>query len=329
MGLCLSAVLNLFGSGGGITRPLGGSKRLIVGQTEYKVVRTVGEGGYSFVHLCRDPVDREVAVKQTIVQGDEENGEDVQKVLAECEFLRDLPRHPNIVRYMGHSAKPRGESGKREVLLAMELCTGSLLGTMQEHVRAGTLFSIPRVLGIFAEVLAGVAHLHSQSPPITHRDLKAENVLLGADGRWKLCDLGSATRLCFVPKTRQEICVAEEEIEQNTTLMCRAPEQVDLWQKKRLGPPVDVWALGVLLFYATFLEPPFEAQPLQILNCKYDFPRGAAERVGEGILSLIRKLLTTDPAERPDVWDVSIDLAGILPEHSAIPRTRPRGPSPR
>eukprot|EP01065_Artemidia_motanka_P036561 TRINITY_DN44512_c0_g1_i1.p2 TRINITY_DN44512_c0_g1~~TRINITY_DN44512_c0_g1_i1.p2 ORF type:complete len:356 (+),score=90.58 TRINITY_DN44512_c0_g1_i1:83-1069(+) len=326
MGGCLSAVVagvrDMVGGGDAAAarRALGGSRMLVIGHGEYKVLRTIGEGGYSFVHLCRDGVGTEVAVKQTIVDASDPDAS--RRVIAEAEYLRDLPRHPNIIRYQGHAVRAREGQGKREVLLVMELCPGTLLGEMREHLQAGTRYTTPRALTIFADVLAGVAHLHSQKPPISHRDLKVENVLIGRDGRYKLCDLGSATTLSFECRTRLDVAAAEEDIEQNTTLMCRAPEQIDLWQKKRVGPPVDVWALGVVLFYVCFLEAPFEAQTLQILNCKYTMPAGAEEQVGAGVVDLIRAIFVPDPADRPDVWAVSERLVGLLPDHSRIQRPR-------
>lgn len=44
-----------------------------------------------------------------------------------------------------------------------------------------------------------LAHMHSQNPPIVHRDMKIENLLISKDGAIKLCDFGSATLDIFRP----------------------------------------------------------------------------------------------------------------------------------
>ena len=57
----------------------------------------------------------------------------------------------------------------------------------------------PLILRIFYQATKAVAHMHSQSPPIVHRDIKIENYLLGDDKKLKLCDFGSATSEIFSP----------------------------------------------------------------------------------------------------------------------------------
>jgi serine/threonine protein kinase len=90
------------------------------------------------------------------------------------------------------------------------------------------------------------------SPPIAHRDIKIENVLL-SDSNFKLCDFGSCTTRTFSSSiTLQEIRDMETEIAKLTTLQYRAPEMCDLYTKKGLNEKVDTWALGVLLYKLCF-----------------------------------------------------------------------------
>jgi serine/threonine protein kinase len=45
----------------------------------------------------------------------------------------------------------------------------------------------------FVLEIRGIQVLHSMKPPVAHRDLKIENVLMGNDGNYKLIDFGSCT----------------------------------------------------------------------------------------------------------------------------------------
>lgn len=55
------------------------------------------------------------------------------------------------------------------------------------------------VLQILAQTSRAIQHMHKQSPPIIHRDLKIENILLSESFTIKLCDFGSATTETFAP----------------------------------------------------------------------------------------------------------------------------------
>jgi serine/threonine protein kinase len=80
-----------------------------------------------------------------------------------------------------------------------------------------------------------VAHMHYQDPPLIHRDLKVENILLTPPQTYKLCDFGSTTKPLprdKVPTTVEGIQKIELEINKTTTLQYRAPELVDVWGRK-------------------------------------------------------------------------------------------------
>ena len=55
------------------------------------------------------------------------------------------------------------------------------------------------MLGVFDQMCQAVEHMHTQKPPIIHRDLKVENFLLAKGGVIKLCDFGSATTTTYEP----------------------------------------------------------------------------------------------------------------------------------
>lgn len=55
--------------------------------------------------------------------------------------------------------------------------------------------------------------------------------------------------------------------------MYRAPEMVDTWSNFTIGPAVDIWALGCILYTLCFMRHPFEdAAKLRILNANYSIP---------------------------------------------------------
>ena len=102
-------------------------------------------------------------------------------------------------------------------------------------------FEVHDVVRIFEPIVSAVGFLHGQSPPIIHRDLKVENILVSSDRKAKLCDFGSATRKVMAPQTTAEIAQAEDEIQLNTTPQYRAPEMWDLYSRIPIDTKSDVW----------------------------------------------------------------------------------------
>jgi serine/threonine protein kinase len=76
-------------------------------------------------------------------------------------------------------------------------------------------------------VLEGLRALHQSGT--YHQDVKIENVIVGEDGMFKLCDFGSCTTrtIDFATINKAEYANLKEEMEAVTTPMYRPPEMVD------------------------------------------------------------------------------------------------------
>ena len=83
-----------------------------------------------------------------------------------------------------------------------------------------------------------------------------------------------------------------------------APEVI----KNSYGKECDLWSCGVLLYILLSGYPPFNGRNNnQIINAvktgKYDLKRKSFERVSSKAKNLIKKLLTYDPAQRPNATE--------------------------
>lgn len=151
-------------------------------------------GGFAFVYVVQDTQNEtEYALKRLL-------GADKQacnNIIRELNFHKQLSGHPNVVNYVAASFIDHTNSAKAnaEYLLVTELCKG---GSLIDCI-GGTSFEPEVALKIVYQITKAIGHMHSQSPPITHRDIKIENFLLSSDGEIKLCDFGSATTDTYAP----------------------------------------------------------------------------------------------------------------------------------
>ncbi|KAL1802560.1 hypothetical protein ACET3Z_031207 [Daucus carota] len=278
-----------------------------IGNLKVHVRNVIAEGGFSCVYLARDAVNgsKQYAIKH-IICNDEES---LELVMKEISVMKSLKGHPNVVILCAHTIMDMGRT--KEALLVMEYCEKSLVNVLES--RGAGYYEEKQILAIFRDVCNAVFAMHCQSPPIAHRDLKAENLLLGSDGLWKLCDFGSISTNHKRFERAEEMGIEEDNIRKHTTPAYRAPEMWDLFRKDLINEKVDIWALGCLLFRISYFKSAFDGESkLQVLNGNYripDLPKYSSE-----LTDLIRDMLQSAPEDRPDITQVWFRVNGLLPD---------------
>lgn len=101
-------------------------------------------------------------------------------IIREINFHKQLSGHPNIVKFIAASFIDRTSSAQAnaEYLLVSELCKGgSLIDCLGGTIEPNT------ILQVFYQATKAVAHMHSQSQPIVHRDIKVGNAMLNPQAK--------------------------------------------------------------------------------------------------------------------------------------------------
>ncbi|CAH8581483.1 unnamed protein product [Schistosoma turkestanicum] len=284
-----------------------------VGQLNLKVKRIIAEGGYGIVYEAQDiNEDTSYALKRMLAH----DKPSADLILHEVRLLKQLNGHPNILKFFSAASvgKEKMKIIGTEFLIVTEFCKRGQLDKYLPTPKCENPLSSNVILQIFHQCCRGVQHMHSQCPPVIHRDLKIENLLLTDNFIIKLCDFGSATTITYNPDqswTALQRGSVQEELERFTTPMYRAPEMLDLYQNYPIGTPSDIWALGCLLFYLTCTYHPFEdSSKLAILNANYSIPASTSPD-NAPFYSLIRQLLLINPSERPNINEILGELSEL------------------
>ncbi|TRZ13673.1 hypothetical protein HGM15179_013445 [Zosterops borbonicus] len=293
-----------------------------MGDMKLRIKRVIAEGGFAFVYEAQDlGSGKDYALKRLLSNEEEKNKAIIQEV---C-FMKKLSGHPNIVQFCSAASigKEESDTGQGEFLLLTELCKGQLVEFLKKVESKGPV-SCDTVLKIFYQTCRAVQHMHKQKPPIIHRDLKVENLLISNQGTIKLCDFGSATTIAYYPDynwSAQKRALVEEEITRNTTPMYRTPEMVDLYSNFPIGEKQDIWALGCILYLLCFRQHPFEdGAKLRIVNGKYVIPQNDTRY--SVFHDLIRSTLKVNPEERLSITE----LVNQLQEIAAARNVNPKSP---
>src|SRR5688572_15134605 len=248
----------------------------------YEITALLGAGGMGEVYRARDlRLERDVAIKLLTT----DHGDGAERLLREARSASAL-NHPNIC-----TLHEINETGPRPFIV-MELVDGEPL---DQRLR-GQGLPLPTVARLGAEIADALAHAHSRG--IVHRDLKAANVVVTAEGRPKILDFGIARRVSTVDMAAATLSVQTltADLEIAGTRPYMAPEVLE-------GRPADarsdLWALGVMLVEMASGHRPFVGNTALGLSTAImrDEPRIPAE-LPMALADVIRTLLAKEPARR-------------------------------
>lgn len=241
-------------------------KRLTVGSHSVAIIKYISQGGFAHVYTCEiNPPFRGQTVaclKRVVVP----NKLQLNLLRQEVDAMKRLKGNDHIVSYIDShasrlvSAEAVGaptSAQQYEVFLLMEYCSrNGLIDFMNS--RLSYKLTEPEILTIMRDVTVGVAMCHHLRPPLLHRDIKIENVLIDSTGSYKLCDFGLAVPYAPVPQTPQELQLLHDDIMHYTTPQYRAPEMIDLTRGFPIDDKLDIWALGCFLYKLCYYTTPFE-----------------------------------------------------------------------
>jgi len=145
-----------------------------------KILYQVGAGSFARVYRARH-VDTGATIAVKVLRSRYSADPEKCKAFRREGEMGRLLRHPNIV-----AIEDVGQQNNTSYI-TMEFVEGQ---TLRELVRIRGAVDVPRAIDILAQLLAGLEYAHRRG--LTHRDLKASNVLVSATGVAKLVDFGLA-----------------------------------------------------------------------------------------------------------------------------------------
>lgn len=209
-----------------------------------------------------------------VLQGKSEK--DIRNLRQEIEILRSL-RHENIIQMLDTFET------KSKFVVVTELAHGELFEILEDD----TCLPEECVARIGKQLVRALHYLHSNG--VIHRDMKPQNILIGANGTVKLCDFGFARTM-----TSKSIVLTSIK----GTPLYMAPEVV---QEQPYNHTVDLWSLGVILYELFVGQPPFYTNSIySLINHIVKDPIKFPDSMGLKLKSFLKGLLNKKPSDRLD-----------------------------
>lgn len=281
---------------------------------QYEVKKFLGEGSFAEVYLVKHNfLDDFRAMK--IIKQPLSSTSDNKAIFKEVILATQL-RHENIISIYD-AGVISAEDNKNKAFFVMEYVPGGDLEQyLNSFIDSNISMSVYRVLDLMKQILEGLNVLHSSNPPIIHRDLKLNNILLSYNSCGeiviKISDFGFA----------KSVTTNISDVDVVGTRPYMAPECF----KKVASTKTDIYAIGVIFYQLLTNNFPYaidefslnemiEAKPWSSpLKAPSEFNEKISKRVDE----IVAKCLDRNPQNRYDnASELLEDIDLVIEDYSS------------
>ncbi|KAL5538854.1 hypothetical protein UlMin_042877 [Ulmus minor] len=196
----------------------------------------LGRGAFKTVYRAFDEVEGiEVAWNQVSIEEVMQLPDQLTRLYSEVHLLKSL-KHDNIIKFYNSWVDDKNKN----LSMITELFTS---GSLRQYRKKHRNVDMKAIKNWARQILRGLQYLHGHNPPIIHRDLKCDNILVnGNTGAVKIGDLGLAT-VMQQPNAHSVIGTPE----------FMAPELYD----EEYNELVDIYSFGMCMLEMVTCEYPY------------------------------------------------------------------------
>ncbi|CAO2632332.1 Hormonally up-regulated neu tumor-associated kinase [Lemmus lemmus] len=246
--------------------------------------RKLGEGSFAKVREGLHVLTGEKVAIKVIDKKRAKKDTYVTKNLRREGQIQQMIRHPNITQLLDILET------ENSYYLVMELCPG---GNLMHKIYEKKRLDEAEARRYIRQLISAVEHLHRAG--VVHRDLKIENLLLDEDNNIKLIDFGLSN------------CAGILGYSDPFSTQCGSPAYAapELLARKKYGPKIDVWSIGVNMYAMLTGTLPFTVEPFSLRALYQKMVdkemNPLPTQLSTGAINFLRSLLEPDPVKRPNI----------------------------